>query len=238
MKISNNIQTSYFLAAIRDIVEEYQSQNLVKTLATVESIDKEGFLVEVKFLDSKEGDKTIKGVPVLRNKYFNTPIYEKDLVMLLTLDKLFDSFILTGKYENVYTVSNYVALPYCIFEQFKHKNEFSIITKDEKFKLQLNEDDGLKIESQLPNEQKHKSLKVELQGDLEIAAQQNAAIAANQSVELKTAALSLGKAFEKLIDCFANTPAMNTPQGGPVSEWPAIVTQLQTIKTLISQNFK
>lgn len=240
MRQPNSIQTQYFLESIRKVVQGEIAGQLLKTLAIVVSVDSntEGYLVDVKYVNNSTGDEVLKGIPVLKNQYFNTPIYKDDLVMLLALDESLESYITKGTFTNSFEKQNYFAIPYTLYENFKHKNEFSLKTKEAKFKLTLNENDGLKVESQLSNKQKHKSLDVEIDSTLNMKIKQDAAIEANTSIELKTAAMSLGDAFEKLIDCFSNTPSMTTPSGGPVAEWPAIVAQLKAIKPLIKQSFK
>lgn len=230
MKQSVNTETQYFLKAIRQVIQEQNATDLVKTLAIVKKVQKEGYLVDVEFIDKESCQELVEGVPVLRNAYFNTPIYEGDLVILQVIDRSFDSYILQKSFNYTLKLQTYFALPYTLYENFKHKNEFSVITKNDKFKLRLNEDEGLSIDSQLDNVEKHKSVKISSQTETVIESQ--------TSMEVKTAAMSLGSAFEQLIDIFANVPALNTASGGPVGEWPAIVAQLTALKPLIKQNFK
>lgn len=230
MKQSVNTETQYFLAAIRQVIQEQNATDLVKTLAIVKKVQKEGYLIDVEFVDKQSCQELIEGIPVLRNAYFNTPVYEGDLVILQVIDRSFNNYILQKSFNNSLKLQTYFAVPYTLYENFKHKNEFSIITKNDKFKLRLNEDDGLSIDSQLDSIEKHKSVKISSQTETVIESQ--------TSMEVKTAAMSLGSAFEQLIDVFANVPTFTTPSGGPVAEWPAIVAQLSALKPLIKQNFK
>lgn len=238
MQQLSNTETQYFIKAIRQLISESDAAKLVKTLAIVKAVKDEGYLIDVDLVDKEASRETLEGVPVLHNQYFNTPIYENDLVILQTLDRSFDSYIVKGEFNESLKIQTYFAVPYTLFENFKHKNEFSIITKNDKFKLRLNEDDGLSIENQLDCIEQHKTVEIASQQTMKLSSQADTVIESQTTMEVKTAAMSLGSAFEQLIDIFTNVASMTTPNGGPVAEWPAIVAQLTALKPLIKQNFK
>lgn len=234
--MSSNIQYSQLLTLMNKMVRQVDN-SLPRVLAKVTSVEDEGYSVEIEFINQTLGAERISGIPVLKNKYVNYPILEGDLVILLTMSETLDSYTKTKNFTNALNSDTYFAVPYTMFSDYKHKNEISLISPQENITARVSDDDGIIIENKRDFELNSNKITIEGKSDIGIKSNTNFKTEA-LTIEMKTSAMSLGDVFEKLIDCFANTPTLTTQTGGSVNEWAAILTQLQSLKSTIKQAFK
>lgn len=150
----NGLQTQYFIQAMKSFNAE---SALPITLAIVKEVVDDGYYIDVELTEKTINMQIYHNVPVLKNKYANTPINKGDLVVLLTFSHLLQNYLETKQYaKDIVWNNGYFALPLCYKDEFKHKNEFSIRTPDEKFIITLNDEkmlletqNGLKFEMTL-----------------------------------------------------------------------------------------
>lgn len=135
----NNLDTAYFIQAIKDLTRE--SGKLPRTLAYIKKINDEGYTVDVELFEKTLGLQEYKNIPVIKNKYYNTPIAENDLVILLTLSHLLGNYLETKTLDKVLSSETYLALPFVLKTDFEFKNEFALVTPDKEFMLHINKDE-------------------------------------------------------------------------------------------------
>lgn len=92
---------------------------LLKTFGKIKKVKDEGFFVDVDLVLTDDGLETYNNIPTLRSRYYNYPIREGDLVMLLTVDHLQNDFFEKGEFgEFPATYNSYVAIPVSTLNQF------------------------------------------------------------------------------------------------------------------------
>lgn len=130
---------------INDIVAK--DLKLPCTIAKVENITNEGFFIDCSLIIRKDNLETYKNIPVMKNKYFNYPILQGDLVVLIEFSHQQSSFFENGQMAEIVNSPSYLALPWAVAMDFKHLNEISVITPESKVKMQMNDTNGVNLEA-------------------------------------------------------------------------------------------
>lgn len=228
------LQTQYFIQAMRN----FNSQaTLPITLANVKKVLDEGYYIDVELTEKTINMQEYHNVPVLKNKYTNTPINEGDLVILMTFSHLLQNYLETQEYaKDIVWESGYFALPMCFKDEFKHKNEFSVRTKDEKFIITLNDEkmlletqNGIKFEMTLTD------LVVELT-KLEVKANE-IKISSDSPLEIGTQIATLGAILNDLCNAITLAGAPVTVGSATTSPNPGLASAVSQAQTKISGAF-
>ncbi|HEC1823343.1 TPA: hypothetical protein R1765_001967 [Campylobacter coli] len=134
----------FFIKGLNAVID--QPLEALNTFAKVVEVYNNGYTIDVELVLKSEGLEQYKNIPVLKNAYYNTPIRKDDIVVLLNLSHLQNSFIDTGVLENPVFMPSYFALPFVLKEKFKYTNFFHLATPEGKTTAIANETD-VKIEN-------------------------------------------------------------------------------------------
>lgn len=240
-----SLKTQFFIEAMRSI---NTTNTLPLTLGKVVDVKSEGYFVDVELSYKITNMQKFQSVPVLRNKYLNYPILKDDIVILVPFSHLIQNYLEKGEYanEDMVWTQCYFALPMCFEETYKHKNELSFRTPDEKFIISINDEkltlqtsDGLKVEMDLKN------LAIELQdftltakGKIEMSAQQNLKISSQTPIEIGTSTATLGGILNDICTALNLAGAPVTTGSATTTPNPALAGQVSSIQTKIGGSFK
>lgn len=214
----------YFLQSIADFNATY---NLERTLAKVTNISEEGFYIDCKLINTNIGSEEYKYIPVLKNKYVNYPILKDDIVILLTLSHLLGNYLETEDLQNPENREAYFALPFTLLKDFKHKNEFSLITPESNYTITCSDNEGIKINDIIAL----KDTKLEIK-DADIS------IKSNMPIEIGGTD-TLGSLLDELVNTLLSaTTGPLAPSGTTTSFDPTTITKLTSLISKINLTFK
>lgn len=228
------LQTSYFIEAMKSFGAE---SKLPITLAKVTKVIDEGYYVDVELTEKLINMQEYHYVPVLKNRYVNSPINKGDLVILMTFSHLLQNYLESKQYaKEIVWESGYFALPLCFKDEFKHKNEFSIRTLDEKFIITLN-DEKLLLETQngLKFEMSLTDIALELQ-KLEVKARE-VSVKSQMPMELGTDIASLGAILNDICTALTLAGAPVTVGSATTTPNPGLATAVSNLQTKIGGSF-
>lgn len=236
------LQTQFFLQALKTF---NTTNELPITLAKIVEVKDEGYYVDVELSHTIDNMQKYQNIPILRNKYSNYPVLKDDIVILLPFAHLLQNYLDNKEYASsdmIYTQC-YFALPMCFKEDFKHKNELSFRTPQEKFlmsindeKLTLETEQGIKFEMDLQN-LKAELTKLELQTkQLEIKSSQ-LKLTADTPIEFGTSIATLGGILNDICTALNLAGAPVTVGSATTTPNPALAPQVTQIQTKISGAF-
>lgn len=255
-----SLDTTYFIQAIKDLTKE--SGKLPRTLAYVKKINDEGYTIDVELFEKTLGLQEYKNIPVIKNKYYNTPIAENDLVILLTLSHLLGNYLETKTLDKVLSTETYLALPFVLKTDFEFKNEFALVTPDKEFMVHINKDEisiksnktleilatasKLEITADDISINTNNGLTIESGSDLDISSKSSLNIEGTQLSITSTAPIgignnseTLGSLFQELIQFFTTaTTGPLAPSGTTTTINPSQLADLTAILVKIKGVFK
>lgn len=228
------LQTQYFIQALKSLNAE---TFLPITLATVKNVVDEGFYIDVELTEKSINMQVYHNVPVLKNKYANTPINKGDLVILMTFSHLLQNYLESKQYaKEIVWENGYFALPFCLKDDFKHKNEFSVRTPDEKFIITLNDEkmlletkNGIKFEMTLSD------LAFELT-KLELTTKQMS-LKAESPIEFGTSVATLGAILNDICTALNLAGAPVTTGSATTVPNPGLSTAVSNLQAKIGGSF-
>lgn len=237
------LQTEFFLEAIQSLTKQ---NALPITLAKVLEVKDEGYLVDVELSYKITNMQKFQNIPVLKNKYINYPILKDDIVILLTLSHLLQNYLEKKEYSGDTMIFSqcYFALPMCFKEDFKHKNELSFRTPDEKFLISLNDEkftldssEGIKVEMDLQNLTAEMT-KLELSTKQMEVKSTELKLTADTPIEFGTSIATLGSILNDVCTALNLAGAPVTVGSASTTPNPGLAPQVSQIQTKISGAFK
>lgn len=110
--MKNNIRT--LLKGLNESIADTSTQSLPITLAKVTSINQNGTIISASLYIQNLGLTPYVEIPLIKNKYVNTPIQVGDTVLLLTLSHLLETLLETQTITDVVYLNSYVAIPFAL----------------------------------------------------------------------------------------------------------------------------
>lgn len=110
--MKNNIRT--LLKGLNESIADNSTQSLPITLAKVTSINQSGTVISATLYIQNLGLAPYTEIPLIKNKYVNTPIQVGDTVLLLTLSHLLETLLETQTITDVVYLNSYVAIPFAL----------------------------------------------------------------------------------------------------------------------------
>lgn len=242
--MASKFKTEFFVQALKSFNARAE---LPRTLATVKGVSENGYYVDVELTEKTLGAEVIEYVPVLKSKYCNVPVNEGDLVILLTFSHLLQNYLETKQYATETVWNNgYFALPMAFLDEFEHKNEFSIITPDKKFKIILNDEkmlleteQGLKVEMDLQNLViELQALEVKSKGDIKLESQTNLILKGNTPLEIGNSIATIGAILNDICTALNLAGSPVTTGSATTVPNPALAPKVAEISTKIGGSFK
>lgn len=238
-----NLKAQYLLKALQNF---QRTAELPITLAVVKAVSEEGYFVDIEHSVKEIGAEVLKDIPVIHSKYVNTPILEGDLVILIPFSHLIQNYLEDKSYgTEIQYAQCYFALPMCYKEGYKHKNELSIRTPDEKFIITFSDDNGFLLETQegLKIKFDTKDLTAELNqlaitANTKVAIESKAELAlkASSPIEIGTNVATLGAILQDICNAVISLASATAGPTTPAS--PTLAADVAQIITKISGSFK
>lgn len=240
-----SLKTQFFLEALQSL---NQTTALPTTFGVVVEVKNEGYLIDVELTYEIQNMQKFQNIPVLKNKYLNHPILKDDIVILMPMSHLMQGYLENKKYANddmIYSQC-YIALPICFQEDFKHKNELSFRTPDEKFlisindeKLTLETEQGLKVEMDLQNLAiELQGLSVKAKGDIKLESQANLILKGNTPLEIGNSIATIGAILNDICTALNLAGSPVTTGSATTVPNPALAPKVAEITTKIGGSFK
>lgn len=239
----NAVKTQFFLEAMRDFNGE---SDLPITLAKVVEVKDEGYYVDVELVNKQTNMQKYQFVPVLKSKYVNAPILKDDLVILMTFSHLLQNYLEDKQFGTSIVFNKcYFALPLCYKDEFKHKNEFSVRSPNEKFIITLNEDDGILLKTEQGLEMKitlqdvelvAQNFKVNAKTAIELQSNTQMVIKAKSPLEIGTDSATLGGILQDLTNALLTLASATAGPTTPAS--PTLASDCAQILAKIAISFK
>lgn len=205
----------FFKRGIREIAS---SPSLQETLGKVKKIKDNGYFLDVEYTNKALGSQVLSNVPCVKNKYFNTPIKEGDLVILISISHLLENYLNSGSYNEVISEESYIAIPFCLKNDFSFKNIFCL--KTENFEVNL-DDESKTAEVRIPS------------GKLSIEANE-VSIKSQSPMELQ----NIKDVLSQIVDSIRLAGAPVTTGSATTTPNPGLEASLNTLKTLVEGGFK
>lgn len=196
--------TQYFLNGINSSIDK--KSELARTIAKITAIN--GGRIDCKRVFREQGEQELSDIPLLKNPYFNTPIFTGDYVLLFTLSHEQQQFWETGELDSPLMRESYFAIPYAAQEKWDYdSNDFALKTKEAKTQAKAN-DSGVEL--------KCEALKIE----------------SKSAINFKGGEVSLFSVLNALISLLESGQTGICGNGAPTTILnPSLLTQLNQIKT-------
>lgn len=224
--MNNTINSMRFIKGIQALTQK--SEKLPFTLGIVKGIKDKGFRIDVEALIKGANAEVIENVPVLKNKYINSPIRENDFVWLCPLSHLIGMYLETKELSQTLTIEEYLAIPGVYKEQFKFSdNEIEMLSDEDEYTLKISKNAGISLISKNGESLVIKSGEYQISGGKAI-------------FEFKNEQTTLKKCIEMILDKLTEElPKCITPgNGAPLTISPTWSASVTLIKSEIAKLLK